>query len=422
MLDGVYPFADYVGANMQTKSTFPVCHAPLIPQVTVMYALALLALPVFAQEQPAAKQEVVNAPVATAEAASPGNRVKSPFEIELDQLYGEAWRLTQATDYEKALPFWEKILTTPPPPGARPPSLLGPPFDLRGVARWNIAEIYRSQGRWQEALALYQENRKTSPLDDGCVPSGLAFQRMAVAEGICLENLGRTNEAVELYWPAALYLQGGYKAEAMRRLVDLYSASGQLNVLTESLRRERAAYTTLMEQDVDYYTRSYKGAEREEVLRTDVQIKLSNSSLPACESIIQFRTAARDHNWKLLLDVLQEKSQDGDLIAVGSRDVDWRQNEAYAALLTVASRARPALERAARREPDNIPLHVALWLSSTPEQQAAYRKSGASWVFPAQARAESFLVNQGTAPPFPQPGRHLKFPTALEAIYKVPPA
>jgi tetratricopeptide (TPR) repeat protein len=271
----------------------------------------------------------------------------------------------QVGQHDKAIALWERVLTIPAAPDAHPPALMPGPVDFRGEARWGIAESRRAQGRWSEALELYRLNRTTYPRDDGCVPSGAANQTMALVEGVCLENLGRYNEAVELYWPAAMHLSASIPPLAMRRLIDLYAAAGQMAVLEAAAAREAKAFP------VQFRLR-YLGKADAELRDYDQKLlehELVYSSIPTFERIHRFRKAARERRWDILLAALQYKPNEHHETALDHEIPLWQRREAMSAMAMVSVEAMPVLQHALQRDAANPYLQAALILGSPPEQK-----------------------------------------------------
>lgn len=321
------------------------------------------------------------------------------------ELYGAARFYAQQGEHDKAIALWQRALLIPAASGANPPGMMPGPRDYRGIARWGIAESLRAQEKWSEALTMYRLNREESPLDDGCVQSGAAFQTMAISEGICLENLGRHDEAVQLYWPAAIVLYAGAPPLAMRRLIDLYSASGQLAVLDDAIEREQQQFIEAARQTAggdDTRPLDEEGQRLFELL-------VSNSSLPYLAKIRQFRTAARAGNWQPLLAVLQKEPADK-----GQRETTLLR-EVFETLTLAPAQAVPVLESALKTAPDNLQLQAALLYCRANEKQRAELFDGGP-----QSEAENVLraigPRKSPSPNFPAIPENLTLPDSLQNL------
>lgn len=166
------------------------------------------------------------------------------WQDDIHQLVLLAESASKQGKYEYAIKICDYILEVPARPRAHQLSLTSPPWDFRGDARWIKANALRKGGHWTYALTEYRLNRRQFPRLDNCTTNGEGIQRMALSEGICLEHLGRYNEAVEMYWLAAANRRYDYLPPlALRRLTDIYLAAGQEDDLKaqvyEECRRNR---------------------------------------------------------------------------------------------------------------------------------------------------------------------------------------
>ena len=285
-----------------------------------------------------------------------------PIKDAAQVAYEQACAAQAAGDNDRAFELYQRVLQIPPPPGAHPPSMLPGPVDMRGEARWMMAQIRRSQGRWKEALVLYQLNRETYPRDDGCVQSGGAFQEMAMTEGECLEHLGRFDEAVALYFPAALNLSAGVTPEAMRRLVELYSRTGQLDALKSNVTRERAAF----ELQTKGWMENMGGNEEQQAAMVERQLLWSGTG--SFDRVFPARLLVQEQKWNELAAQLREFEERDD-------NAKWNRREALAALLDLPASQRsqvlPALQRAQTLDKDNDYLSATvLYLQNTSVAEA----------------------------------------------------
>ena len=106
------------------------------------------------------------------------------------------------------------LLLTPPP--EHPVGFPGHPGETLGI-RGNA--LY-AQGKYEEALALYREGEKKDKATWCGTCSQQRLQEYLFAQAVCLDHLGRYEEAVPTY----LRARSGHV-----RLADLYQAAGQLD-------------------------------------------------------------------------------------------------------------------------------------------------------------------------------------------------
>ncbi len=269
-----------------------------------------------------------------------------PQKNEMADLFALAVKAEKAGDQNRAYELCEQVLQTPPPPGASAGSFLLPRNDFRGEARWMMAQIRRSQGRWEEALALYQLNRKTYPRREICVITGLPFQEMAINEGQCLEHLGRFDEAVALYLPAALHLNATQTPEAMRRLVALYAQTGQLDALSQNIAREQAAFEKRVEHPIRFLG--------DDVLDTQNRMRMY-SGLSSFDRVYGAQLLLEHRKWDELVAQMQRVVQMGNEKKFALQD-HWNSNEALRVLLQLpaplAVEALPSVQEA-QKHADN---------------------------------------------------------------------
>jgi len=330
-------------------------------------------------------------------------------------LLSAAQNYAQAGQHEQAIALWKRVMTIPAAPGAHPPGMMPPPFDYRGEARWGMAQSRRAQGRWSEALELYRLNRATYPRDDGCVRSGMAFQQMAMAEGACLENLGRYREAVELYWPAAMSLGGNVSPLAMRRLVDFYAAAGQSAVLEAAVARETTAFPVYFGVLISGRADTELKPEQEKL----VEHEMLYSSLPAFERVRHFRKAARERRWEMLLSALQFKPDTRNETALDQQIPAWRRREAISSLALVAKEAVPILERALEADAKNPYLQAALlFCRASEEQPFALIQNTDVKNWEINQTLQDVIGFEPTPWRFPTPPPTLRLPTQLPLFFK----
>ena len=282
-------------------------------------------------------------------------------------LYDAARIYATQGEHDQAIALWQKALQIPAAPGAHPPGMMPGPRDYRGWARWGIAESLRAQQKWSEALAMYRHNREKSPLDDGCVQLGAAAQRMAIAEGICLENLGRHDEAVQLYVQATRYVGEGVPPIALRRLLDLYASAGQLADLDALMALETAGVRRRAREIFDGdATRALDADEQRQV-----EDRLSFSFVPAWKRERALRIAAREQKWAPLIEAIGAKPQTGDATA------DAYRRDAFVLLAQTPELLEFALQRALQSDPESIWLQVALHYHRADATERARMRDGA---------------------------------------------
>jgi hypothetical protein len=239
---------------------------------------------------------------------------------------------------------------------------------------------------------------------------------MAMVEGECLENLDRYAEAVELYWLAAMQLREGAPPLAMRRLVDLYSALGQLPVLETAVAREATLFPVQFRRSFLGRADAELGADGQKLLEQ----QLAYSSIPAFERVRHFRKAARERRWEVLLLALQLKTDERYENALEHEILSWKRREAISALMSVSVEAVPILEGGLLRDAANPYLQAALLACRATDQQhpevAGNDNSNQSWEI---ARTlQGVTGNEATPARFRKPPVTLRLPTQLTPVFK----
>lgn len=359
-------------------------------------------------------------PSAPAPAMEPEPRLRD----EAGEVLQQALQQQKEGRHAEAVVLFERALAAPVPAGARPPGMLPGPVDWRGEARWGIAESLRAQGKWTRALELYRLNRAEYPRSDGCVPSGGAFQEMALAEAACLEHLGRPQEAVQVLWPASLNLSASNVPRAARRLADLYAASGQTAVLEAALAREERVF---LEHTESHTTgRRWASPAATDADRANIERQRQYSALPSFKRVLWARGAARQGKWSVLLQALSVAEPQGDLLddqfVLRREAAQWRRREVFAALAMAAPKATTPLRAALARDAENVYLQAALLICTAPreEQQALASYSSDSGRNTNRGIREALADFVGYAhvpfhfPPLPQ---KVRLPESLPAFF-----
>lgn len=107
------------------------------------------------------------------------------------------------------------------------------------LALWKEADLLYARGLYAQAETMYRDSMKLdSPEPGGLLPDHFAYwldQHNQFARAMCMEHLGRWDEAVWLYLKVANNFQEGTHfpraSGADYRLVALYAAVGKLDVL-----------------------------------------------------------------------------------------------------------------------------------------------------------------------------------------------
>lgn len=258
----------------------------------------------------------------------------------------------QRDEHEKAMHEFRRLL--PPEAGgpeirdpAVPPEL--PPDAQYGSALWQIAHSYRALADYAAALDTYRLAVEEYPLRHAffCGLGPIQYHyRYQLYQGLCLEHLGRTNEAVERYWHAVKSpecIGGGVAAHL--RLFEIYDATGNLPAL-ERLARDLPSGT--------------------------------NSEL--FEALLRYDQYAKQGEWSALIDVLIERGHRGTRPGPMNplyKDHDWRAIAAGRLLATQPQETVPVLLQKiealdARGRPEWV--WYALGRCGTPEAIAALRQ------------------------------------------------
>jgi tetratricopeptide (TPR) repeat protein len=285
-----------------------------------------------------------------------------------------------------------------------------------------MAGYRRAQGRWTEALALYELNHEGYGPDDGCVQSGVSYQEVALSEGECLEHLGRYPEAVELYWNAAVNINSTVAPKAMRRLIDLYSATGQIEVLEKAAQREIKALP-------GHYALSVWGmklADLDEEKRGTVSHRVTGFSIFYFEQVKTLREAILRKEWKPLVTILgptQGLSSGGPYeYRRNEKEGILERTEAVSALFSMASLALPKLESELVANPANPYLKAAVMACRAKAPQRIHLTSNQVNQDEDVRLILWDVLSPGTGPvslPL-NPKLQLQLPTELPAIFKVP--
>ncbi|RYZ87434.1 MAG: hypothetical protein EOP06_12685 [Proteobacteria bacterium] len=275
----------------------------------------------------------------------------------------ESW--ANAQRYDEAVKILERGIAIPAAPGAQPPGMWDLPKDYRGSMRWQQVEYRHAQGHWKEALEIFEANKETCIPGDGCVNGGFGYQYAMVIQGDCLEHLGRYREAIEGYWEAAAYLQGDSQPIALRRLIDIYTAQGRMEVLFKAIELEKKALFSTVAYDYQILREKDLSDDQKEGLA----IRAAMYPIFQIAKIAQLRQAARDHDWNKLLPLLESTSIRREVASPTEVSPNLISVEAIAALMLVKEVALPQLKVALERTPQSPYLQAAVLACSTPFEE-----------------------------------------------------
>ena len=198
------------------------------------------------------------------------------------------------------------LLQQPPNPPVGFPGHAGDPGGIE-------ANKLYFQGKYSEALALYREGETSK--DRGGFCGTCRMQRAAkyrLAKAVCLEQLGRVDEAASAY----LRIGGGW---VYARLADLYDAAGQ-----------RDDFKALADQLDERTLKSFKGDR--------TMLKYS----PAVElrRVLEIRDLEKSEKWQELVNCLQVDTAPRE---AANRSADWSAMEAARILARHPAEATPLL-------------------------------------------------------------------------------
>jgi tetratricopeptide (TPR) repeat protein len=109
---------------------------------------------------------------------------------------------------------------------------------VRGNAQAILAPALEASAKYDDALVAYRDSVEKYPVPSWC-GNAVASQHVssAMGQGRCLEHLGRHKEAVPKYFAAAGSISLCPDQGASARIVMLYEAAGQMNLLRDELAR-----------------------------------------------------------------------------------------------------------------------------------------------------------------------------------------
>ena len=204
---------------------------------------------------------------------------------------------------------------------------------------------------------------------------------------------------------------------AMRRLVDLYTAAGQVKVLEAAVAREAKGLS--LQFRLNYTGRADIELTAEQ--QKQWQSHLAYSSLPAIDRVRTFRKAARERQWEVLLAPLQYRPAATYDTALDHEVPAWERREAIAALTLIAPEAVPVLRRALQQDRENPYLQAALLLCAPRAEQRRWLEQNTDYSTAGNRSYEVEQIMQETSGYRTTPLRFPKLPAKLKLPGQLPP-
>jgi tetratricopeptide (TPR) repeat protein len=143
--------------------------------------------------------------------------------------------LKEQKKFDDAIKQFEKLLTCNASDMEHGSNIIQAWRNCRADAQWEIANCLFAKGDYSGALAAYQASEKKYAFHSCCGNWARRHEsRCAVYRGLCLEHLGRYDEAVETYFGGATQQAWGNSTMCIR-IVDLYQSANQVETLMRVL-------------------------------------------------------------------------------------------------------------------------------------------------------------------------------------------
>jgi tetratricopeptide (TPR) repeat protein len=151
------------------------------------------------------------------------------------------YALKEQRKFQEAIPWFRKLLDSDVDDREPSCDIMAPQMNYRPRAQREIADCLSALGDYAAALEAYRANREKYPFQSWCGNCQAEFAyEYAFYEGLCLEYLGRYDEAARAYFRAIRegVLYSGPSADI--RVADLYQAAGQIQDLKNMLQHVRS--------------------------------------------------------------------------------------------------------------------------------------------------------------------------------------
>lgn len=242
--------------------------------------------------------------------------------------------------YDEAIATFKQMFDQPisdTEPGSH---LMEPYRNYRPRAQWEIGNCYRGKRDYANALTAYRTTKEKYPFQSWCGNERAEYDyRYAFYEGLCLEHLGKTKEAIQRYYCAAFESRYFYSEPAVHfRLIELYVTAGQ----------EKSLIKLLDEIDATLLSEARKQAEKENV-KIDEEEILKFRPTMMMRRIFELKSFATSGQFEKLVALLKSH---GSTLGPPDYWSDWEAIEAarllaltpkesVAAMLEIVRQPRP---------------------------------------------------------------------------------
>jgi len=247
--------------------------------------------------------------------------------------------------------------------------------NYRPKAQWETGDCLLAKGDYAGALEAYQLTEQRHPFRSWCGTCLLAYEyRYALYKGLCLEYLGRYNEAVKSYFKAVMNTPSSNPTINIR-LIDLYQNTGQTTVL-EKILNEIDTY--LIKRLVkEHGTKIYDDRDFDEHFATKT-----------IRRVLEIRRMGEKANLPGLVELTDAKESSGDTENYRGRLQNWEAIEAAKALAQYPDKAVPLLKSKMDGDADDKLIYYALGLCGTKEavgilKSEAIKQKNINWTIPA---------------------------------------
>lgn len=242
--------------------------------------------------------------------------------------------------HDEAIKIFEHLLTQPVndrEPGAH---LMEPYRNYRPRAQWEIANCLFAKQDYKGAMQAYRTTKEKFPFQSWCGNEKAEYEyRYEFYEGLCLDHLGQTIDALKHYYRAAFNTRMFYsEPEVHFRFVGIYDEAGQsdkLGKLLDSI-------------DADLLAR-FKKQAAEENLKVDEESLRKVRPTGMMRRILELQSFAQQARRSELIKLLKIQSQ---VTGPPDDNGNWEAIEASRLLALTPKESVPELLAAAERTPD----------------------------------------------------------------------
>jgi tetratricopeptide (TPR) repeat protein len=288
--------------------------------------------------------------------------------------------LQEAGEYRDAIPEFSRLIESDVDDLDSSPFIMQTYRNYRPRAQWEIGNCYFGLGDYAAAYDAYRSTHHEHPFRSWCGTCSEGDQRRyALYEGLCLEYLLRHEEAVRTYWGVMGCSVLGSSVPVNRRLVDLYSACGQVDDLVGILDFVDNRFRACLEAAASEMRRSYAAAGKDLPADSDEWVDRAAEEGPAhlMRTILRIRALGAAEEWRELLPFLDPGG--------GAPDEYWGRRSYWTAVEASRCLARKPEETVAllsdalraRQTADARWVWYALGLCGTPDAVSALREVAA---------------------------------------------